>query len=224
MRSQNGFTLIESTVMLVIVGLALGVAVKSQELIAGAQVRRLISQLDDIKAGYFGFCDRFRALPGDYGKASTTIDGIATDGDNNGQIQSIADGSAKDEYIAAWEHLSYAGFINARYAYAAVPETSLSAPTNPYGRFMRIIYDGVYGAAASPSRHNLKTGNGIPSDFMAEIDRKIDDGSPIGGTFRFSTYDGGGTLGVAPAATNCISGTTWITVPVESNCGGASLL
>ena len=226
MRKQAGFTLIEIAIVLVIIGLLLGGVLKGQELIQSARVRNLISQQDGVKAAYFGFLDRFRALPGDYSKATTTIAGVTVDGDNNGQIQSVAGGAAKDEQIGAWEHLSHAGFINGSYVYTVVPESNLSVPTNPYARYLQIIYDGVYGGAASPARHNLKTGNQIPSDLMAEIDRKIDDGNPNGGTFQFSLYNGGGTGGVAPDVTKCIGGaasTTWITTTVEPNCGGSSL-
>jgi prepilin-type N-terminal cleavage/methylation domain-containing protein len=229
MRKQAGFTLIEIAIVLVIIGLLLGGVLKGQELITSARVRNLISQQDGVKAAYFGFLDRFRALPGDYSQASTNIANVAAgaNGNGNGQIRSVAGGDAIDEYIAVWDHLSKAGFINGSYTYAAQPETATSAPTNPYVRYLRVIYDNVYGAGGGAVRHNIKSGNQIPSDIMAEIDRKIDDGNPVGGTFQFSTYDGGGTGGTAPtggAANSCYTGTTWSAATVVTNCGGASLL
>jgi hypothetical protein len=124
-----------------------------------------------------------------------------------------------------WEHLSRAGFINGSYTYAAAPESPASVPTNPYVRYIQVVYDAVYGAGGGAVRHNIKTGNQIPSDILAEIDRKIDDGNPVGGVFQFSTYNGG-TGGTAPtggAAGQCYVGTTW-TAPTVSNCGGVSLL
>lgn len=227
MRKQTGFTLIEIAIVLVIIGLLLGGVLKGQELITSARVRNLISQQDGIKAAYFGFLDRFRALPGDYSQASVNIANVlaAADGNGNGQIVSAANGSTIDEHIAAWDHLSKAGFINGSFTYAATPETPASAPTNPYVRFIRVVYDTVYGAGAGSIRHNIKSGNQIPSDIMAEIDRKIDDGNPVGGNFQFSTYDGGGTGGTAPTgAASCYNGTTWSSATVVTNCGGASLL
>ena len=71
MRKQTGFTLIEIAIVLVIVGLLLGGVLKGQELITSARVRNMISQQDGIKAAYYGFQDRYRALPGDYREAST---------------------------------------------------------------------------------------------------------------------------------------------------------
>jgi len=226
-RKQAGFTLIEIAIVLVIIGLLLGGVLKGQELITSARVRNLISEQDGVKAAYFGFLDRYRSPPGDYSLALTNIAGVTVNGNGNGQIQSVLGGGTIDEHIAVWEHLSRAGFINGTYTYAALPETSDSVPTNAYAyvRYIQVIYDNVFGAGGGAVRHNIKTGNQIPSNILAEIDRKIDDGNPVGGVFQFSTYNGG-TGGTAPtggAAGQCYVGTVW-TAPSVTNCGGASLL
>jgi prepilin-type N-terminal cleavage/methylation domain-containing protein len=235
MRKQTGFTLIEIAIVLVIIGLLLGGVLKGQELITSARVRNLISQQDGIKAAYFGFLDRFRALPGDYSQAAANISctPACSNGNGNGQIASIAGGGAGttiDEHVAVWEHLSKSGFINGSFTYAAGAETANSAPTNPYVRYIRVIYDTDYGTGTPAIRHNIKTGNQIPSDIMAEIDRKIDDGNPLGGNFQFSVYDGGGAGGTAPTgpgAGGCYAAgppPLWSAATVVTNCGGASLL
>jgi prepilin-type N-terminal cleavage/methylation domain-containing protein len=227
MRKQAGFTLIEIAIVLVIIGLLLGGVLKGQELITSARVRNLISQQDGVKAAYFGFLDRFRSLPGDYSLASTNIANVAVgaNGNGNGQIQSVLGGGTIDEHIAVWDHLAKAGFINGSYTYALLPETPASVPANPYIRYIEVIYDNVYGTGAGAVRHNIKTGNQIPSEILAEIDRKIDDGNPVGGVFQFSTYNGGagGTAPTGGAAGQCYVGTSW-TAPTVTNCGGASLL
>jgi len=228
-KHQAGFTLIEIAIVLVIIGLLLGGVLKGQELITSARVRNLISQQDGVKAAYFGFLDRFRSLPGDYGLATTNIAGVTVNGNANGQIQSIALGGATtliEEHIAVWEHLSRAGFVNGSYTYAAA-EGPASVPTNPYVRYIQVMYDNAYGPDPAPVpppavRHNIKTGNQIPSDILAEIDRKVDDGNPVGGVFQFSVYNGGAG-GTAPGGATCLTGGTW-TAPSIANCGGASLL
>ena len=236
MRKQLGFTLIEIAIVLVIIGLLLGGVLKGQELITSARVRNLISQQDGVKAAYFGFLDRFRALPGDYGLATINIANTTSNGNANGQIELAAAACAApcqaEEYIVVWEHLSRAGFINGSYTYAVAPESPASVPANPYVRYIQVVYDNVYGIGAGPPaqavRHNIKTGNQIPSDILAEIDRKVDDGNPIGGVFQFSTYNGGagGTAPTATGAGGCyVAGppAAWV-APTVSNCGGASLL
>ena len=118
MYKSRGFTLIEIAIVLVIIGLLLGGVLKGQELITSARVRNLISQQDGVKAAYFGFLDRFRALPGDYASADRQRQRRAPNGNDNGQIETIAAGSASTSIIV-WEHLSTAGFINGSYTYAA---------------------------------------------------------------------------------------------------------
>jgi len=81
--------------------------------------------------------------------------------------------------------------------------------------------DDNYGAGTLPSKHNLKTGGQIPAALIAEVDRKIDDGLPYGGSFQFSPYAPTGST--APTAAACITGTAWNIIGEESNCAGASL-
>jgi len=229
MRKHHGFTLIEIVIGLVMIGMLVGGVLKGQELITSARVRNLVSQQDDIKGAVLGFFDRYRAYPGDYRRARVTIPGCAecAEGNNNGQIRSVAGGDAIDEHIAAWEHLSRAGFINVSYTYAVSPESESSAPINPYARFLRLIHDNAYGNGASPMRLNLKTGNQIPSDILAEIDRKIDDGLATSGTFQYSAYDGGGGGGTAPVGAGACyvaaALNNWMTASPTANCGGAIL-
>lgn len=215
-RHQSGFTLIEIAIVLVIIGLLLGGILKGQELINSARVRNVISQMDGTKAAFFGFQDRYRALPGDFSRATTQIQNATNDGNGDGQILA-------DESVAVWDHLSHAGFINGTYVFNAV-ESDTTTPRNPYGAFMQIISDNVYQdiAAAPSARINMKTGPQIPVDVLAEIDRKIDDGNARTGTMRFSAYAAGG---VAPVAGNCFDATTgvWSGGNGQSNCGAAIL-
>src|SRR5215216_5377131 len=107
-KREQGFTLIEIAIVLVIIGLLLGGVLKGQELIQGARVRNLIGQQDGIKAAYFGFLDRYRALPGDFNSAVATL-GAGKNGDGDGLIEAASTAGDK-ENILAWEHLSRAGF------------------------------------------------------------------------------------------------------------------
>lgn len=227
---QRGFTLIEIAIVLVIIGLLLGGVLKGQELITSARVRNLISAQDGVKAAFFGFQDRFRAFPGDYGQASQNIANMTTTcGGGNGNGNGIIDANPVLESILAWEHLSKAGFITGTFD-CNTTESLTTTPTNPYNVFLQLVFDGAYGQTnASANRHNLKTGAQIPVEIIAEVDRKIDDGRPFSGSFQFSAYRGnaaaapqvGGTAAPSCANTGGPPQGTWNSTVGESNCGGA---
>jgi prepilin-type N-terminal cleavage/methylation domain-containing protein len=232
MRRQHGFTLIEIAIVLVIIGLLLGGVLKGQELITSARVRNLISQQDGIKAAYFGFQDRFRSLPGDYpgAQAFTNIPNMVANtmgGDGDGTITVTA---TSNEPTLAWMHMSHAGFLTGNFNMAGPAEAAGNAntPTNPYNALLQLIHDNIYGIVTGdttppPIRPNLKTGNQIPVEIMAEIDRKVDDGNAGRGTLRFSAFQG--VAPNAPIATNCFAAATgaWLAISNQANCGGATL-
>jgi len=226
-RKHAGFTLIEVAVVIVIVGLLMGWVMKGQELITSARVRHLVTQQDGIRAAYLGFLDRYRALPGDYSQAATNIAGITGcggNGDGNGRIEDAAAIPPRTEYILAWEHLSKSGFINGSYTCDAT-ESVATTPINPFGVFLNLAWDAKYAPLGPPAlspRHNLKTGSRIPSDILAEIDRKIDDENATAGAFRFSDHDGGAG---APDPARCFLPTgQWNSASAEANCGATTLL
>ena len=221
MSHQSGFTLIETGIALVIVGLLLGAILKGQELVNAARARSLIAFNGEVAAGYVAFRDRYRTLPGDYSGASANIPncGNCENGNNDGRIL-LAGGP--DESIAAWEHLSKARLISGDYTYkAGDPVGAANTPVNPYGSPVQLIYDNAYQDGDSPIgpvRHNLKTGSNIPSNILGEVDRKIDDGKAAEGVFRYSPF--GGTDG---GLNNCFHSHAWNSNRPVSNCGAAYL-
>ena len=224
-KGQQGFTLIEIAIVLVIIGLLLGGVLKGQELIQNARVRNIIAQQEGIKSAFFGFQDRYRGIPGDYlvANANTNIPGanMVCGGDGDSLIETTTT-TGSPEFICAWYHLSRAGFVTGSYTGTGANPDPANSPANPFGGVMQLVFDNIYlanVAGAVPSIHNIKTGINIPSVVLAEVDRKIDDGSPVTGTFRFSTFNN------ADAA--CVTGAgaaqTWDITGTQSVCGGASL-
>ncbi len=222
-KQQQGFTLIEIAIVLVIIGLLLGGVLKGQELIQNARVRNIISQQDGIKAAYFGFQDRYRGVPGDY-PATNAISNIPGVGPGGvcaiavcGTAPNASNGliDTNQESITAWFHLSRSGFITGSYDGAGALPTLTNTPTNPYGGFMQLINDAIYDPAGGVARNNVKTGAGIPATILGEVDRKIDDGNPSTGEFRFSPFGG--------ALAACMVAPAWDVNTGQANCGAASL-
>ena len=237
MRQQRGFTLLEIAIMVLIVGVIVAAVVKGQEMVTSGKVKRVARQLDEIRAAYFGFEDRYRALPGDYAQADVYLKcaGVCPKGNGDSRIREAETplaGSEVREDILVWTHLSSAGFLKGDYrmvAGSAIANQS-NTPTNPYSALAQLAFDGRYGLAGGGApHHNLKTGPQVPVEVRAELDRKTDDGKPYDGMLQFSSFAANGAPGPeeegVAACTAAIDPTApWNVAVGSANCGAALLL
>ena len=119
MRNETkGFTLVEIAIVLVIIGLLLGGILKGQEMITQAKIKNSIADFSGISAAYYGYQDRYRAIPGDDPNADTrwTTPTAATKGDGNGVVGGTYNNGnavcvATVEACSWWDHLRRAGFV-----------------------------------------------------------------------------------------------------------------
>lgn len=128
-NKQSGFTLIEIAIVLVIIGLLLGGVLKGQELINSAKVKNMATDFRNIPLLFYGYQDKYKALPGDHAKvvdvlsaataATTPITSagvacapvapvVACQG--NGVIDGVWDSTgATSETELFWQHVRLAG-------------------------------------------------------------------------------------------------------------------
>lgn len=202
-QKQSGFTLVEISIVLVIIGLILGGALQGQGLIQSAKVRSSINQVDGVKAAYYAFQDRYRALPGDYIKAEDNLPNppgsiAIVDGDSDGVIDTA-------ERSQVWAQLGVAGFLSGEFDGDAGSTSQYACPStsclpNPFGGTLSFSFDNEGAGSASGSTNQMITGRWMPVGIIAEIDRKIDDGFPTSGIFQSSSNS---------AFAACFNGDDW---------------
>src|SRR5271155_2823005 len=99
---QHGFTLIELSIVLVIIGLIVGGVLVGQDLIRAAEVRATIAQIEKYNTAVNTFRGKYNALPGDMNAATATAfnftarGAFAGEGDGNGVIEGISANATGD--------------------------------------------------------------------------------------------------------------------------------
>jgi len=98
---SQGFTLIELSIVLVIIGLIVGGVLVGQDLIRAAGVRATITQIEKYNTATNAFRDKYGGLPGDLNTANAVQFGISNargtapgEGDGNGIIEGNTGGGA----------------------------------------------------------------------------------------------------------------------------------
>jgi prepilin-type N-terminal cleavage/methylation domain-containing protein len=116
--AEQGFTLVELAIVMIIIGLLIGGILKGQELINNARISSTISQIKGIDAAMSGFRDKFDAVPGDMKNADTRLPGCTaspcfvagTNGD--GRIDYAFNGAPSGEGLAAFPQMAVADLIS----------------------------------------------------------------------------------------------------------------
>lgn len=127
--SNRGFSLVELSIVLVVLGLLVGGVLSGQALIRASQLRSISSDYSKYITATQTFRDKYFALPGDMTNATafwgdqatgtsacasaSTADGTpgTCNGNGNGEINP----GVFNEWYRAWQHLAMAGLIEGSY-------------------------------------------------------------------------------------------------------------
>lgn len=130
MPKNTGFSLVELSIVLVILGLLTGGILSGQALIRASELRTVTTDFTSHLTRVATFRDKYFALPGDMNNAtrfwgvqtnatacrttaSTTT--LTCDGNGDGRIDTVDSGTTMHERFAAFKHLANAGLLEGSY-------------------------------------------------------------------------------------------------------------
>ena len=174
-KQQQGFTLVEIAIVLVIIGLLLGGILKGQEMITQAKIKNVVADFSGISAAYYGYQDRYRAVPGDDSGAGRWS-GAAV-GNGNGVVEQAYNSVTADhESRLWWDHLRRAGFVGG---------TGQQQPVNALVGMIGVeTGDGAGGTALGGFSSLIMCSANLPDKIAIAVDSQMDDGQPGSGGVR----------------------------------------
>lgn len=164
-RGRSGFTLIELSITLVIIGLIVGGVLVGRDLIKAAEIRGEVTQIEQINSAVNTFRLKYNCLPGDCNNVTqffgaTSQPEKVTNGDGDGMICGYCSTPNQDwnwggtEWLTAYDHLAAAGLINlgqydetvsaSVYGYPGIGFPSLIIRSSGNGNEVSVSYGQVY--------------------------------------------------------------------------------
>lgn len=240
---QQGFTLVELAIVLVIVGLLIGGILKGQELIASTRMTSTASQIRAVEAATNNFFDTYGNMPGDLPNATGRLPNCATAasicifaGNGDGRIAVTPDAAyaAGTEGSAFFGHLAAADLISGVLPQATAVTPGQGALGTPLGNasYYRVGYQGAGNGAAAVGNmtpgHYLTLsslgagtavlatnfeGAGIQPKAAQKIDSKYDDGAPQTGSVI------GANTTAATATAGCDNAGVYNSQNTDIDCG-----
>jgi prepilin-type N-terminal cleavage/methylation domain-containing protein len=199
-QREQGFTLVELSIVLVIIGLIIGGVLTGQQIIQNARITNTINAIQAYQAQLQTYAQNFGVLPGDDASATSRFPSVAnlSNGDGNGKI---GDGTTAFESEASggedhlvWAHLRAAGLVKnqATITTATSGDTTTSTantavyPANPFNGVFA-FQTGAFTGTNNAFTTTVLCLNAVPSSAAQAIDSRLDDGFPNSGTIRAST-------------------------------------
>ena len=196
-NATRGFSLVEMSIALVIIGLLTSAIFAGVKLVTYAKIRALNAEKDARQSEIYGFFSKYNEYPGDFSEATIYWDlPSVTSGDGDGAI-SYKNDSADLEGYNAWQQLSLAGMAENDFAgggdpvSTTVPGTHIPASVFGGGFFLDNDFAGHSGfntlILATPteiSGDSLVVNSLLLPKDARDVDKKYDDGNPSQGVLH----------------------------------------
>jgi len=183
---QRGFTLIEISIVLVIIGAVFYGVLKSQSILSSSKAKDVISKINDLRTATTYFRQRYGYYPGDLPAPGTLITAVPAlvagsgakngDGAIDGAVTVAGIATAGTEAAQAPWQLYNAGFIGA--VDSGSPTHYINTSYGPIQLVSSATADALAPgfAANNPSARNAIVFFNLPCDIAQEVDTKLDDG------------------------------------------------
>ncbi len=210
MARQQGFTLVEIAIVLVIIGLLLGGVLKGQELINSAKVKNMATDFRNVPVFIYGYQDKFKRLPGDDDAAMTNV-GASANGNRSGVIDGAWNSeTVGNESVLFWEHVRKANLAAGATDFSTAALIKANAPTNADGG--RIGLSGVMPIKDMVGGSYYLCSDSIDGKFARQLDLTLDDGVSNKGSMQGIAQAAGGAStadGTAVASASYTDGTRY---------------
>jgi prepilin-type N-terminal cleavage/methylation domain-containing protein len=103
---QKGFTLVELSVVIVIIGLIVAGVTAGQSLVELGRIRSAIGDIQKYKVAYNTFYLEYNSIPGDFNLATRYWPGLTSNGNGNKTIR--CNDSNPEETGFVWQHMQLA--------------------------------------------------------------------------------------------------------------------
>jgi prepilin-type N-terminal cleavage/methylation domain-containing protein len=124
---RNAFSLVELSIVLVILGLLVGGILSGQALIRASELRSITTEYQRYTTAVGTFRDKYFAIPGDMNNATSFWASGTGNGDGDGLIENNGT-AANNEISTFWVDLAFAGLIEG--SYTNVAAVTLTGGTN----------------------------------------------------------------------------------------------
>jgi prepilin-type N-terminal cleavage/methylation domain-containing protein len=220
---RNGFTLVELSIVLVIIGLLIGGILAAQSMIETTKVGAFVRQIGQFDAAVSNFQTKYNQLPGDNNLFGTgVVENSYIQWDGGGASDGLKNRYYADEIGRFWYDLSLSGLKNEDgAAYSANTSISdpvvigVNAPKAKGADNATIIAYGIQAAAANYPSGNYyilttitrtdaelsSLGNAAKPVFALAVDTKLDDANPYAGSV-IGAYGGSGLHNASLGAAN----------------------